>query len=224
MPERLGKQAWAHSDAAIGQSGVGSRRPRRRRLGVIGRAASGLRGNPSARARGGDDASTARACTSAAAGIDEVYRQYTTRVLGARRALDLFGAGRAPNASLPLVTRPRMNRGGRSTLVSASSIPTFGSTTVLTCACCPTAGSPTSTRSRRRRLSTTMATRSGRGTAAPRPRRSPPHSAAPTRRGRATPRSRLLDRLRGGHVAFLDGSFRRHTAVSFDYVCSRGAI
>ena len=26
------------------------------------------------------------------------------------------------------------------------------------------------------------------------------------------------------HVAFLDGSFRRHTDVSFDYVCSRGAI
>ena len=47
--------------------------------------------------------------------------------------------------------------------------------------------------------------------------------AAKTSASTAHALARLGPYLRD-HVAFLDGSFRRHTDVSFDYVCSRGSI
>ena len=67
-----------------------------------------------------------------------------------------------------------------------------------------------------------MATRSGRGTATPREAVAAALRRAYERTG-DTALQRLGPYLRD-HVAFLDGSFRRHTDVSFDYVCSRGAI
>ena len=64
MPERLGKQAWAHSDAAIRQSGVGSKATAKE-LHKWPRCLN--TGNPSAACPRWSTSSTARACRAAAA-------------------------------------------------------------------------------------------------------------------------------------------------------------
>ena len=219
MPERLGKQAWAHSDAAISQSGVGSKAtakelhkwPRCLNTGnLVGRvpAVVDLLNRTCVPCRSG-------------LGIDEVYRQYT-RAYSAHVERWIYSE-QAELMRLYLARPP--NESGWA-LDSGQRLfhPNFWFNDRFDMRVLPDG------RLANKHTQSTPAfvhyngdsKRTWHGGAAPEAVAAALRRAYEERTG-DTALARLGPYLRD-HVAFLDGSFRRHTDVSFDYVCSRGAI